>query len=952
MDNIASPQPSLALKPKHAHALPLCSAIFAAIFTSGACADEEQSAVLTPVTTVAEQALKPFKSGNMDLVRSADDAQAYTLIDRDAIERTGATTMSELIAKVLPMATSTNTSSYFSATSSQINLRGLGTNQTLVLINGRRSAGTGNRGNAETTQQPNLNNIPLAAIERVEILPTSAAAIYGSGAVGGVINVIMRKDYQGSEIDLRYANTTDHKQPVKSLNLVSGFSLESGRTNIMLTAYKKDQDDLQNKERDFALNAREKTLQNNADSIYGMNSNGTAKNPPAGNLTNIRSKDGSELFAGWGDSIAHIPQNWNGDINQLGKGYALDFGTGVSSFSGEQPILYNTDTEAFGISINRSFTERLNLFLEANYEKEEGWGWNDGPHGYRVVTVSKTHPNNPFNKDILVNYPMHVDSFGGWKKDSFETTQQKIATGFTYDLPREWVLSADYSWSFSDIRQRYIRKGSKNPKAEQWNADLANNAINFLTDMTTTPSDIVQKYWHYTKNNTQQTLNDISLRATGPIAQWYAGKINLATGIEHRIYESEGYADHQYVDNPWVKGTERETAASSVYAELNVPLVSPSQELAFVELLEVQLATRYENFSLSSKTPVYTQDPISRYNSVLSSWKDAGTAHFDAITPTFGLKYVINNQVMLRASYSEGFVTPTPSQLALPSIAANTSTGSAALKDPITNKTLDNSTDIISGGNPDITPEKSTSYNLGIVLTPKLIDRLRLSVDYYQIKKTNNITSISAQYILDNQGLYGDRVKRDANGDVVSIDTAAFNALSLKTSGIDSSLGYDFDSFIGNTSFSIGHTYVKEYLKQDSLITPEKDFVGEGSSSNPLKHRGNASMRIAPNEIWSIGWAMQYYDSYKITSSGAILNQTGTTNPEMTIAAQTYHDLMAKINLPFMSKGGYLDNAAISLGVNNLFDSYRVDMSGQQGYLSYYSDVRGRNYYLNMEAAF
>lgn len=155
------------------------------------------------------------------------------------IERSGATTITELLSKVLPMSTSTNNSSYFTASSSQINLRGLGASQTLVLINGRRSAGTGNRGTSESTDQPNLNNIPLAAIERIEVLPTSAAAIYGSGAVGGVINVILRKDYAGTQVDLRYADTTDNKQPVSSINVVSGFALEEGRTHVMMTASKK-----------------------------------------------------------------------------------------------------------------------------------------------------------------------------------------------------------------------------------------------------------------------------------------------------------------------------------------------------------------------------------------------------------------------------------------------------------------------------------------------------------------------------------------------------------------------------------------------------------------------------------------------------------------------------------------------------------------------------------------
>lgn len=923
--------------------------IIGVMCSSVALAQEAPESVVT-LPTIALSAShedQAYKSGNMDIPRTEDDAQAYTFIDREELERSGATTITEAIAKLLPMATSTNNSSYFSATSSQINLRGLGTNQTLVLINGRRSAGTGNRGSAESTQQPNLNNIPLAAIERIEVLPTSAAAIYGSGAVGGVINVILRKDYVGTEIDLRYGNTTDDKQPMKSFNFVSGFSLENGKTNVMLTASKKDQDSLLTRERNYKNKQRERILKNNPNALIG-----TTVNPPAGDLTNIRTKDGSELVPGSGSSMGHIPKGWDGNVANLGKGYALGLGSGVSSWSGDAPILYDTDTEAVSISINRNFTDRLNVFFEAGYEREKGWGYNDSPHGYGVVTVGKDSPHNPFGKDVLVNYTLGADSFGDWSKDTFETSQKKAALGFTFDLTPEWLLSADYSWSKSDIRQRYIRKGSTNPKAAQWNKDLANNEIDFIQDYTTQPSDIIQKYWHYTKNNTQQTLNDMSIRATGPVATWYAGDIQLATGIEHRRYESEGFAEHQYVDNPWVKPTERKTQASSVYTEFNIPLISADQNIPFAKVLEMQLAARYEDFKVSAKTPRYDTkaDPTTGYKSKLLGYTDSGTANFDAFTPTIGFKFAPNDQVMLRASYSEGFVTPTMAQLALPTIAENTST---SLKDPVTGNVLDTSTDIISGGNPNITPEKSKSYNFGVVLTPEVIQNLRLSVDYYQIEKTNNITSLSAQYILDNQDKYGGRIQRDANGNVESIDTTAFNALGLKTKGIDTNLSYAFDSRVGYTSLNLGYTYVSEYKQQNSATVPVEDYVSVGSSSvdYPLKHRANASIYLEPNDIWSFGWAAQYYSSYTIDNAQAILNQTGTDAKKLKISDQIYHDIFAKAKLP-ISKSNKISAAEIGFGIQNLFDEYRVDMSSSTGYLSKYSDLRGRQYYLNLKFSF
>lgn len=926
----------------------LCYSVLIALFSTHTFAGEEQGHVLATIQTTADTIQEPYKSGNMDIPRSEDDVQAYTMIERQDIERSGATNVTELITKLLPMATSTNNSNYFTSTSSQINLRGLGASQTLVLINGRRSAGTGNRGSSEATDQPNLNNIPLAAIERIEVLPTSAAAIYGSGAVGGVINVILRKDYVGTQVDLRYGDTTDNQQPLKSINLVSGFALEDGRTHVMITAARKEQDSLLSGERKWDSKARENILKNNSDSIYGS-IKGVANNPPAGHLTNIRSKDGSELMAGWGSSIAHIPQDWNGNIANLGQGYALGLASGVSSYSADNALLKETTTESVGVSLNRDFTDRLNLFLEANYDREEGQAFNTSPHGYGVVTMSKNNPNNPFGKDILVNYPINLNSSTQNRFDIFETTQKKIATGFTFDLTPQWTLTGDYAWSQSDIKIEYARKGSNNPKASAWNADL--NSIDFLQDYTTVPTDILNKYWNSPVSNTKQTLHDMSLRATGPIAEWYAGDIKLATGIEHRRYNSEGYAEHAAVDNPWIKPTERRSVASSIYGELNIPVISPQFNIPFAQSFDIQLATRYERFDVESDTPQYELDPATKYRSKFLGYKYSNTSKYDAITPTIGFKFSPNNQLMLRASYSEGFVSPSVAQI---SEATSSQVVNASLKDPLTGKNI-TTYQSISGGNPDITPENSKSINAGIVITPEFIPDLRVSIDYYQIKKENNISSITAQYILDNQAVYGSRLKRDANNDVTSIDTTPFNALDLKTSGIDTNLSYKFDSLLGDINLNLGYTYVKEYIQQSNLQDPAKNLVrvvGGSVTDAPLKHRANASIYLQANDHWGFGWSTQYYGSYNMINPTAILNQTGIEAKELTIEDQIYHDIYATAKLPVQYFGKKLETAELGFGISNLFNDYTVDMYGTQGYLSKYSDVRGRQYYLNLKFTF
>lgn len=283
--------------------------------------------------------------------------------------------------------------------------------------------------------------------------------------------------------------------------------------------------------------------------------------------------------------------------------------------------------------------------------------------------------------------------------------------------------------------------------------------------------------------------------------------------------------------------TERQSTASSAYGEFNIPLISPALNLPFAKSLDIQLAGRYKRFAVKSDTPQYELDPATKYKSKFLGYKHSNASKYDAFTPTVGFKFAPNDQLMFRASYSEGFVTPSVGQI---SEASSSQVTNVSLKDPVTGKTV-TSYESISGGNPDITPESSKSINAGIVFTPEFIPDLRLSVDYYQIKKSNNISSISAQYILDNLGAYGSRVKRDANGDVASIDTTPFNALDLKTSGIDTSLSYQFGSALGDLNFNLGYTYVKEYIQQSNLQDPAKDFVGivGGSDDTPRQCLGS-----------------------------------------------------------------------------------------------------------------
>lgn len=871
---------------------------------------------LAQISVQATQQAQAF-SGNMDLVRSENDAQAYQIISRKDIENSGATSVDELFQRMATMATSVgnDTAGGWTGASSQINLRGLGASHTLVLINGRRGAGIGSRGSSEATDQQNINSIPIAAIERIEILPGAAAALYGSSALGGVINVVLRRDYVGTEANIRYNNTFDSDTAHTTVNLVTGFALEEGKTRVMFTAQKEQGNELKNRDRFFAERGRATQLAKNPALIYD------ATNPPMGNLTNIKTKDGSELIAGTGKNFAYVPKGYQGAsvdglapfMDTVGQ-YALGLANGIGGYSGESNLVGEKENLAFQLNMNRDFNDQLNVFLDTAYEEQhvESAG---NYHGFGTVTMSAKNKNNPFGKDILITYsPDYADALAMRNRNSvIETT--RAATGFEYRPTETWKIIGDYAWTNSRNDLRYQRRPTAGTAA--FNAALADGSLDLLRDVTTYPVDLNQNYWAIAPNFTDQTTKELNLRSHAPIYQGYAGDIYLATGVGQRKWESEGRSETGVINNPNTPTTLKGTTAESLYAELNIPLISDSMNLPWADSLELQLAGRHERYKI-----------------------DTNGAKFDATSPTAALKFAPNKNLILRASYAEGFIVPTASQLGESQLSANIST----VTDPLAKQKVDIYT--VSGGNPEIEPETAKSIGAGFVFTPASIPDLRWSVDYFKIRKSNNITSLSAQTILDlnaADGRYTDRIERDVDGNLLTVTTTPFNALWLETSGIDTQLSYSFSSAIGLWDVSAGYTWTEKFKQQTSIDSEAESLLNQPANEGPLSHRLNASAYLQATDAFGLGWNMQYYGEYDLNDDSSIQLQGSDK-----VGAQQYHDVFARYKLGQFSQSKV--NTELTFGIKNLFNHYEKDLS--ETYVSKYTDPRLRQYFMNLKVSF
>jgi iron complex outermembrane receptor protein len=255
---------------------------------------------------------------NVDVKRTEDDVQPYTIFDSQTLEQSGATDVEEFLKQRLTMNTSFQTNSQvyagFNGNTSSINLRGLGANETLVLVDGRRSAGVFTISGVGGLGQPDINGIPLSAIERIEVLPSSASAIYGGAAVGGVVNIILKKNFNGGDIAAKYENVTQGSAPLRTISGTYGFSLEGDTTHVMLSGHLSDGEPLTLGDRLALLQRGMSTIQRNVPGYFYA-----PGNPFPGASPNISSVD---------NVIVPVPAGTPGAFTPATGGYSIgDFGT-------------------------------------------------------------------------------------------------------------------------------------------------------------------------------------------------------------------------------------------------------------------------------------------------------------------------------------------------------------------------------------------------------------------------------------------------------------------------------------------------------------------------------------------------------------------------------------------------------------------------------------------------
>jgi iron complex outermembrane receptor protein len=934
---------------------------------------------------------KPFTTANVDIPRTINDVQPYTIFDSKVIEQSGVLNAEDFLKQRLTMNASFLSSGQVIGSGSGVNglgvssidLRGLGQDKTLVLVNGRRMAGVRIGPGNTTDFQADLNGIPLSSIERIEILPTSSSAIYGGSSLGGVVNVVLKKEYSGGEIRLNYRNTFDSDAPARTVSANFGCTLEDGKTHLLLSATWADSQPL-------LLRDRPEITARGLGVVW--------KNSPAffengiflGSISNIQSTAGTNLVLKDGRSLGspttHVAPGTSptDSAAAVAAGLLANAGTwdmhiplntqvlGSANHGLLTPLGQSPQSRSLRASLRRKFGNTTEVLFDYSYNRNRSTSVFTTPTP-SFFTFAANSPVNPFNGAVTVAVPL----YGGDLPQAADSTSTACTLGVLTNLPGGWTGIFDYTYSRSAMKvSNYILANAA------LTADIAAGVINPFVDTSMYPLDMAK---YYTPQLVQSTsiLDNFTAKASGPFKSLPWGAPSLTVGSEYRIQSLPSAINDRFsqtdstfpLDHTLQVSFPRKQYVASVYSEMDVPLLRDDW-LPLVHSASLQIAGRLDHHTVGAGTVSYTRNVDTGVVAPL-----AGAVRIDANTPyftkdtyssnnyTIGLKYEPTKEIIFRASVASAFTPPTPNQLIKNPAVSSTLT---RLQDPKNgNATVQVQT--ISGGNPDLSPQDSRSVNLGAIWQPrsKILSGLRLNLEYYWIQQFNVIASLSAQSIVNSESTYPDRVTRNTAGQITLVDTSSLNLFSRSTEGWDLGLDYSIKTAAGRFSLNATGTMIVHLKQKNAATTPNQEYLGflnfNGANltdGRGIKYRANSTVSWE-RQGWNAGWTVRYFGAYSVTGSAGDPSITHSVfvdalGGRTRIPSQTYHDLFfgyqveEKRGKSGWQGDGLIDGLTIQLGVSNVFNL--VPPTDPQFsttyYLSPFADLRLRQYSLTVTKKF
>ncbi|MGL4693086.1 MAG: TonB-dependent receptor [Stenotrophomonas maltophilia] len=773
------------------------------------------------------------------------------VVTRQEIDRTGKTTLAEYLQTITADGAGSIPKTFgngFAGGGAGISLRGLGAGSTLVLLNGRRMA---TYGLADDGQKvfTDLSTIPLDAVERVEVLKDGASAIYGSDAIAGVVNIILRSDFQGAILRASYGLSGDSDGDAKKATLTAGtgdlatdgwnafFSLDVGKTDAIKISDRKNRKWIGTGDiRRWGYDAADAQFLGGA-YLSGGTAGGVGPNGSVFDDRNVDEDNPAFLVALPGcANLTTIPGQT--DATAQAQGCLWDPSQQYRDLTPEEKYVNVFGRASF------AFGEGGEIYTEIGYSKKETifsntpsgaagtWGFPGGVvtanSGSKATVLGPDHPDNPIpGQASRLRY-------SAWDVGPRVTNNTNEFNRFLVGVKGNWG-----EWSYDTA---YLHSAT----------DLVNKSTGFLrysaVQCALADPNCAGGVWRIgdNANLNSQALYDyisptISARAKSGLDMFdftvsrslmdlKGGPLGLAVGTEWRK-TSNSLTPQTYTDEGDIIGLGYSAydGTQNVYAgyvELSAPVL---------EQLELSAAMRYDKYESGE-----------------------GKA-----TPKLGVKWTPADWIALRASYAEGFRAPNPAENGDGGLAgfANASDPVRCLIDPA-NECTARTVAIITRPNKDLKPEESKSYSLGVVLQPT--SSTSLTVDAWQIKRTNEIAQSST-----NAAIRAGNVLRDINniggvansGSILAVDTAYVNANSSRVRGIDTDVRQTFDIGPGQLEMDLQWSHVLKFERTEGGETV--DYAGTHGNCDVTNCIGTPKDKVNFGTTWRQGaWSVSGIANY------------------------------------------------------------------------------------------
>lgn len=900
------------------------------------------------------------------------------VVDSTAIRQDGSSNMQDILRKMPQVGIGTSRSnSNFNDTgngAASVNLRNLGPSRTLVLVNGRRFV-AGFPG----TSAVDINNIPTDFVERVELVTGGASAVYGSDAIAGVVNFILKDDYEGVSARAEYGITARGDNPRHLISLTGGTSWgpdDRGHVSLNFTY-----------DNDEGLLSRDRKISSEDRSMALVGVPAYSSYAPQGRF-DLRTATGSaQVFTFDNDNslVMGFPQrlaynrNWDRRISLPLERYLVT-----------SNIRYDlTDNIRFYVEPTYSKVKSSAL-LEA-YSFDWSFVYKDGAQGMPITNAyipapirslidSRNSDANPANDIVAIQYRRRQNEVYNRSNEASRDTW-RVATGFngklgnwSYDLSYVYGHMSDYTGTQDIDATKYrqaldsIVDGSGQIVCRDPAARAAGCVpINLFGFGTVTPEGadyVVVPRWARIRN----TQHVVTANVTGSLLTLPAGDLGVSVGAEYRKEKSvTDWDSNTNAGNG--TGAQRDDLAGQfdvyeLFGEANVPILA---DRPFAHYLGLTGAARYSDYSTVGG---------------VFSW-NVGAEY----APVRGLRLRANYAVANRApNIAELYASVTggaTGATVLDPCAGTTLTGTrpqdatcraipglvneiAANGGAFTYNSFDiNWMGVSEGGNPDLREETAKTLTVGGVLTPAALPGFSLSVDYFNIKIDDAIGSMPAQITVDRCITLGDpfycnAIERFPTGKLYTIDTRLVNVASIKTDGIDVNLAYTSGLGLAqgdNIAFNLYYTRLLSLSKRSYVGGPLENNLGQlyagGRLGTGFKNKADARVTYSVGGF-SGSWQVNYLGDIKDR-----LDWTAPAGPDQAylqglndVGAIWYHNAQLSYTVDGPTKFEFV------LGVDNIFDQgpplipsgYASSVVGVESAQEY--DPYGRRFYVGARVKF